>query len=146
MIIDALLLLDDAHAYTATAVCTNSIDLGNPTVKNSIGAGEPMAISVQVDVAADHTTGDETYQLDLLQSANADLSSPDVLLSRVLLFSQLTAGAIVTLPIPSKAVTKRYIGYRLTAGGTTPTVTLTAQLQPHAMIDEEIIYAKGYNV
>ena len=79
MFIDALLLVSDAQAITADAVSTNTIDLGNPTVKNRIGSGEPMAFAVQIDVAADFTTTDETYAIEVISSAAANLGTPTVL-------------------------------------------------------------------
>ena len=59
MILDSLLKFSDAQALTATADSTNVIDLSND---RDIGIGEPMALVVTVGVAADFTTGDETYQ------------------------------------------------------------------------------------
>ena len=148
MILDALLLLSDAQAVTATAFSTNTIDLGNPTVKNAIGSGEPLVVSFQVDVAADHTTGDETYEFEVVQSANANLSSPDVIgrLAIVATDPRLLAGGKFAVEVPSGYPTKRYLGAQYVTGGTTPTVTVTASLQPRKFIDEQTIYPKGYSI
>ena len=133
MFIDALLLLADAQAFTATAVSTNTIDLGDVTPKRDIGTGEPMELVAAVDVAGDRTTGDETYLLEFLQSANANLSSPDVLVDSAFTLAELVVGEIKRLPIPPGSITKRYIGARLTLAGTTPTITVTLFVQPSAM-------------
>lgn len=146
MFLDSLMLLDDAHAYSATAFSTNTIDLGNVTPKRDIGIGEGLEIVSTVDVAADSTTGNETYQFDFVQSANADLTSPDVLASRIITAANLTAGKVVHLPVPADAITKRYIGLQMTLGGTTPTITLTSFLQPQSMTDARKDYAKGYTI
>lgn len=143
---DLQLTLSDAQAVTADAVSTNTIDLGNPTVKNEIGAGEPVSVVVTVDVGADFTTGDETYAFQLIQSANANLSSPDVLEVRTLTAAQLVAATQVVIPIPIGAVTKRYLGLNYDVGGTTPTMTITAFVQPNSMIQQHKVYAKGYTV
>ena len=146
MILDAQNLLSDAQALTATAVSTNTIDLGNVTPKRGIGAGEPMTLMFQVDVAADHTSGNETYQFDLIQSANADLSSADTLESRVISYADLTAGAIHYVPVPPGSITKRYIGANYTLGGTTPTITVTCALMPQKDVDSLQTYARGYTI
>lgn len=134
MYIDALLLLSDAQAYSATAFSTNTVDLGTSVVARDLGNGEPMSLVYQVDVSADITTGDETYRLDLVQSANANLSSPDVLESRTIAAANLTLGTIGSVPIPIGAITKRYVGLQLTLGGTTPTITLTAWFGPTKLV------------
>lgn len=146
MKIDAQLLLSDAQAVTADAVSTNTIDCGNSTIKNDIGAGVSMAVAVQVDVAADSTTGDETYSFELIQSANANLTSADVLVARTIAAASLTAGSIHIIGIPPKSVTKRYIGLNYNVGGTTPTITCTAWVGPQNDIDAVTTYAKGYTI
>lgn len=143
MIFDVLNQVSDAQSLTATALSDKSIDLGNVTVKRRVGTGEPMTWAVQVDVAADHTTGNETYQVDVVQSDNADLSSADVLESQVISYADLTAGAVRYIDMPVKTPTKRYIGLQYTLGGTTPTITVTAFLQPRNMIEARNDYAIG---
>lgn len=133
MFIDALLLLSDAQALTATAFSTNTIDLSSVTPKRDIAVGEEMAIVLTVDVAADFTTGDETYTFQFVQSANANLSSPDILAQWAILASALTAGASFVLNLPEGRITKQYIGMQYTLAGTTPTVTVTCALQPASM-------------
>jgi hypothetical protein len=151
MFVDALLLVSDAQAITADAVSTNTIDLGNPTVKNRIGTGEPVAFGLQVDVAADFTTGDETYAVEIISSASANLSTPTVLARYVFVAAAgggaLAAGKKYVLPVPPGMPSQRYIGLNYDVGGTTPSVTVTAFLSMQAMIDPEwTVYAKGYNV
>lgn len=148
MILDALLLLSDAQALTATAFSTNTIDLSNVTPKRDIAVGEPMAIMLTVDVAADFTTGDETYIVQFVQSANANLSSPDVLAQWAILASALTVGASFVLPLPENRITKQYIGLQYTLAGTTPTVTVTASLQPMSMasVAKPQSYADAINI
>lgn len=148
MILDSLLTLSDAQALTATAFSTNTIDLGATTPARDVAVGEPLSIVVTVDVAADATTGDETYQFDFVQSSNANLSSPDVLESVVVARGTLVAGYSFTIPLPSGRITKRYIGLQYTLGGTTPLITVTTELQPREMasLAKPITYAKGYTI
>lgn len=146
MYLDKELLLCDAQAFDPDAASSNTIDLGNVTPKIDLGTGEPMVLCIQVDVAADHTTGNETFNFQLIQSANADLSSPDNLISRTIDYSLLTAGSKHYIPIPPGAITKRYIGLYFDGGGTTPTITLTAWISAQSMIDKQPTYAKGYTI
>jgi hypothetical protein len=146
MILDALLVVSDAQAVTVDAVSTNTIDLGTSSPAREIGSGEPMAMLITVDVAADFTTGDETYAFELIQSAAANLSSPTVLNRRVLTAAQLALGAIFAIPLPPGTPTARYLGMNYDTGGTTPTMTVTAALVPQRFIDMIKAYAKNYVV
>lgn len=148
MLIDALLTLSDAQALTATAFSTNTIDLGSVTPKRDIFVGEGLEVVITVDVAADATTGDETYIFQFVQSANANLSSPDVLSQEQVARGTLVAGFSFTLPVGQGLLTKQYIGLQYTLGGTTPLITVTAQLQPRKMssLAKPQTYAKGYTI
>lgn len=146
MILDALLMVSDAQAVTADAVSTNTIDLGASSPSREIGSGEPMAMLVTVDVAADFTTGDETYAFELIQSAAANLSSATVLNHRVLTAAQLALGAIFAIPLPPGTPSQRYLGMNYDVGGTTPTMTVTAALVPQRFIDMIKNYARNYVV
>lgn len=145
MYVDNLGLVSDAQAVTATAFSTNTIDLGATSPAREIGTGEAVGFGIAVDVAADITTGNETYLIEVVQSANADLSSPDVINSRTITAAQLAAGSLHWLAVPVGFPQKRYLGLRYTTGGTTPTVTLTAWLTSQAMFSiHQRYYAKGY--
>jgi Bbp16 len=148
MIVDALLLLSDAQAVSATGFSTNTIDLSLPTVARDIAVGESMEVNFQVDVAADTASGDETYTFQFVQSANANLSSPDVLAQTAIARATLVAGFTFTLPLPENVINKRYIGVQYTLGGTTPSITVTAMLQPQSMssLAKPQTYAKGYTI
>jgi hypothetical protein len=128
MIIDALLLLSDAQALTATAYSTNTIDLGAVTPKREVGIGEPLALAITVDVAADVANADETYAFAFVQSANANLSSDDDLAYLAIARATLVAGYKFALAIPAGLITKQYIGAQYTLGGTTPSITVTASI------------------
>ena len=147
MFVDALLLVSDAQAITVTAVSTNTIDLGAGTIARRIGSGEAMGFAVQIDVAGDRTTLDETYQIDIISSADPALGTPTVLASFLLASTDLTIGKKFALPLPKGRPAQRYIGLRYTVAGTTPTITVTAALMPMSMIDaENTMYAKGYSI
>lgn len=147
MILDAQALLSDAQALTGTALSTNTYDLG--AAGNDVGIGEPLCAVVTVDVAADATTGDETYRFSVIQSANANLSSSDELLTTNVTFvtrAFLSAGRKLILPIPPGLLTKRFIGLNYTLGGTTPLITVTAAILPMSMVQNEKAYADGFTI
>ena len=140
MWVDALLLLSDAQAITADAVSTNTIDLGG--TNKMIGDGEPLAVQFTIDVGADFTTGDETYIFQIIQSAAANLSSPDVLATRTVSAASLglAAGVKTSVGMPMGTPTKRYIGANYDVGGTTPTITVTAFLGPAKFVERMAYY------
>lgn len=149
MIMDVHTLLSDSQAFSATAVSTNAMDMGSNTPKNDVGSGEPLAAVFTVEVAADTASADETYQFQVIQSANANLSSQDVLIqtdTTYLTRATFVAGYQLVLPIPPDLVTKQYLGIRLVLGGTTPSITLSASILPLKAVKSGRIYAKGYTI
>lgn len=143
MYMDRLGLLSDAQALTASALSTNVLDFTNVTPKRQVGAGQRLWVVFTVGVAADITTGDETYQLDLYTSAAADMSSPVVLESRVLTAANLAAGTLHAMAIPQGRMLE-FFSTHYTLGGTTPTVTLTAWVTDEEP-PEHSVYASGVN-
>jgi hypothetical protein len=145
MYVDAFTLVSDSQAVTATAFSTNTIDLSNVTPKRDIEVGEALGFAVCVEVAADFTTGDETYTVEVVQSDNANLSSPDVIGSRLLSAAERAVGSLIFVALG--AVTKRYIGLRYTVAGTTPTVTVSAWLTSRELFSKQTTYyARNYAV
>lgn len=144
MFLDALTLLSDAQAVTTDAVSTNTYDSG--AAGNEIGRGEPLAVVITVDVAADFTTGDETYTFEVIQSAAAALTSPDILIQRAILAAALTAGSIHVIPIPPGAKTKRYLGMNYNTGGTSPTITVTTAILPLSNVQQHAVYPDNITI
>lgn len=144
MFLDALLLVSDAQAVTATANSTNVIDLGASIPKRQVGESD-LGFGVAIDVGGDFTTGNETYAVSVVQSANADLSAPDVLATVTRTATQLAAGALLFVDLPKGNPTKRYVGLVYTVGGTTPTITITAWLTHRDLFSVvHTNYAHGY--
>jgi hypothetical protein len=136
-------LLDDAHAYTASAVSTNTYD--TLTATNDIGVGEELAVEVSVDVAADFTTGDETYTFNVISSASANLGTPTVLNSRTIARGARWWPAQVLHGHPERedAALSRL---SLTMGGTTPLITITANVKAVSMTETLKYYPKNYTI
>jgi len=145
MYVDAFTLVSDSQAVTADAVSTHTIDLSNVTPKRDVSVGEEIGFAVAIEVAADFTTTDETYVIQAIQSANANLTSPDVIGQVTLSAAQRAAGSLVFVPLSD--VTKRYLGLNFDVGGTTPTVTVSAWLTSRKLFSKtHTYYARAYAV
>lgn len=141
MYLDKLGLFSDAQALTASAQATNVLDLTAPSVKRQIGAGKTLWVIFSIGVAADITTGDETYQFDLYTSAAANMSSPVNLGSRVIPAASLPAGALIAMAVPQDSMLE-YFSPHYTLGGTTPSVTVTSWITDEQP-PEHSVYASG---
>jgi hypothetical protein len=157
MILDGQLQFSDDQALSVTGgVGTNVIDL---SVDRSIGNGEPMAVVFSIAVAADQTTGDEDYTFEVEYASDAAQTTGRQLIGRRVYESGtptapaqdadlLVVGYKVIIPIPPTKLSEseRYLGVRYVLAGTTPTVTVSAYLQPQSMIDATDDYATGYSI
>src|SRR4051812_6963169 len=114
MMLDSLLQLDNAHAYTATAVSTNVWDtfpIQNTT--RDLGAGEPLMLSILVTTTV---LSNVSSVFSLESSANTSLTSATVhWTSSAIPLASLTAGYWVArgLVLPTGAY-QRYLGLRMT--------------------------------
>ena len=145
MYIDIENRLCNAQAFTADANSTNAFD--NSAAAIDFGSGEEMCVGCAVTTAADFTTGNETYQFNFNQSTSDQGTSPDILVSMVILATTLVAGYLFALPIPPGVVTKRYLFLAYDGGGTTPTISLTAWITRRRMFEvQKRNYASGFTI
>jgi hypothetical protein len=112
-----------------------------------------------VDVAADQTTGDEDYTFEVEYASNAAQTTGRQLIGRRVFESGtptapaqdadlLVAGFRFYIPIPPTRLSEseRYLGIRYDVTGTTPTITVTAFLQPLAMVESFDQYPDGFTI
>lgn len=146
MFLDAQTLLWDAAALTVDAASTNTYDTG--AAGNDISVGEGLVMVLQVDVAAT-VVGTEAYKFQVIQSANSNLSSPDILVEVPFTTTQaatlLAAGKIIVVPIPAGSITKRYIGGYFD-GSNTPTITVTAWITTARAVQNNKLYADALTI
>jgi len=154
--IDNFLKLSDAQALTTSVVSTNIIDLEDI---RSVGSGEPMALVVTVTTAADQTTGDEDYTFDLRIDSNTDMTTASQVLGRRIFESGtptapaqnadlLVAGYqfVIVVPPISDDEDMRYMGLFAILAGTSPTISIDADVRPLSMVDQSNLYANGYDI
>ena len=143
MIIDAqqLFTASTGQALTATADSTNIIDLLSD---RDIGVGEPMAVVLDTVVAADFTSGNETYQIDVETDDNSGFASATGIARRIPAAALLPLGGRMVIPLPND--NERYLRLNFTLGGTTPTWTVVAHLQPMSMIQNERYYPDALTI
>jgi len=142
MILDSFLQFSDAQALTATAASTNVVDLGGD---NNVGIGEPMVVAINLTVAADDTTGDETYSV-ALQTDDNDAFSSATELGTATITRGDAAGSKYYISVPPTESAERYLRLNFTLGGTTPTVTLDAHLIPQSHVQNDVYYADGFTI
>lgn len=156
MILDAQNQFSDSQAVTTDAVGTNVIDL---TQDRSVGNGEPMCVMFTVIVTADQGSGDEDYTFDVEYASNAAQSTGRQLIGRRVFESGsptapaqdadlLVAGFSFFIPIPPTKLSEseQFLGIRYDTLGNTPTITMTAFLQPMSMVDATNDYVDGFDI
>lgn len=144
--VDSQLLLSDAQAVTTDAASTNIIDLG--VAGRNIGAGEPLAVVVTVDVAADHTTGDEAYAVEVQVDDDSAFGSTTIITSYTIPQTTVKGDVhVIPIPITSTNSDNRYLRVNYNTGGTTPTITVTTFLTALSAAPQKYVpYAKGYTI
>lgn len=117
MIIDKSLQVSTDQAFTATAASTDLVDLG---VARDIAAGAPMWCIAICKVAMGGTS--PTATLSVETDDNSSRSSVTTLATSKA-FAAMAAGEKIVLPLPAGVAYERYLGAKLTLGGTSPTGT-----------------------
>ena len=115
MIMDRQIAPSTAQAVTVTAFSTDVIDLA--VANRDLGRSEPLRAISTVDTAFT-AAGAGTLLVELVESANADLSSPTVLFAAnggtPFALAALVPGGNRLMDIKIPTTTKRYLGFRYT--------------------------------
>jgi hypothetical protein len=151
MITDALLTVSGANtpgsaisgqAITADAYSTDTIDL---STARDIGEGHPLYMVFTIIAAFNTLT---SLDLQVVASANANLSSHVVLAQTNVLLAGLTAGRqyVVTIPPQIASLGLRYLGARYDVNGTSPTTGSVLTQIVVDIQDGRKFYASGFSV
>jgi hypothetical protein len=140
---DKLQYFAESLAITATGDATNVIDL---LAAGQLGTGTPLQVVIQVGVAADFTSANETYAFSVTTDDNAALSSDTTVVSKTILATALTANSLHVIDIPENVDTERYLGLVATLGGTTPSITYSAWLAEKGSVPTLKSYPNNYEV
>lgn len=112
MVIDSLLQVSNNQTVTGgtTTVSTNTVDVG--TIDRALGTGRPLYLNVTI-ISIAGGDGSDVFRVDLVSSANADLSSDQILASTRTItgVANLSVGQKFSIPLPpSFNVGDRYLG------------------------------------
>jgi hypothetical protein len=134
-------ILGSSQALTASGATTDVIDFGGDFDKGP--GGEVKGLMFVVEVAADFTTGNETYAFTLETDDNTGFSSATTLASSGTINGNLlTAGSKVFVPLLN--TNERYIRGYATLGGTTPAITISTYFcSASEALTGGVIYASG---
>lgn len=136
MYIDSRLEFADNQSITASAACTNLVDLGAAEDK---GVGRPLYVVITLDAAPESDSADETYTVAIETDDNEAFSSA-LELVRVTIPRGSAQGDQFVLGFPQKN-TERYVRLYATIGGTIGGTGLT--LSAH-LTDQEPRGWKAY--
>lgn len=151
MITDVLLTVSGSNtpgsaisgqAITGDAVSTDTIDLGTA---RDIGEGQQLYMVFTVVTTFDNLT---SLDLEVISSANENLSSHTVLAETNVLLAGLTAGKqyVVAIPPQIASLGQRYLGARYDVNGTNPTAgSILAEVVMNIQ-DGRKFYASGFSV
>ena len=130
------------QAITADAYSTNTINLGTA---RDIGEGENLYMVFTVIETFNTLT---SLDLEVVISANANLSSHSVLAETNVLLAGLTAGKqyVVALPPQIASLGLQYLGARYDVNGTNPTQGSILAEIVHGIQDGKKFYASGFSV
>jgi len=144
MYLDKELQLSASQAVTADALSTDVLDLA--VAARALGNGEPLAILVNVEVAADFTTGDETYEFKIQTDDASNFPSATDVAAYTKTAAQLAAGTNHILPLPAGISFERYLALYFNVGGTSPSVTVSAWLIRQADAEKYKAYANASRI
>lgn len=144
MILDNDLVVSDAQAFSTDAGSTNVLDL--KVTGRKLGAGEAFDLVLFVDVAADATTGDETYEFEIQTDDDVAFGSATELQAVAISRTVLTLNSVHVLPLSPLWTFERYLRVRFDGGGTTPTITATIAVMPRDTLRKFTTYANAYTV
>lgn len=158
MILDALLRVATSQTFNgASEVSADSVDLAsfqpavsptNPlTPSRRVGTGEPLCAVFFVETAAAGAgASSSVWRLQVIESAAATLTTPNVLQERDFNELELTAGSVIVVDIPVGQPTLRYLGVNVDLPASSGTIVMSVFIGPRSFVDSWLAYRRGYVV
>lgn len=137
MYLDGKLQFSDSQALTGTSLvrATDCVDVS--AARTAHGVGEPLALVVISEAAMGGTS--PTITIALRTDDNASMSSATTMLTTAAIAgASFGVGAKIVIPLAN--TNERYLEPAYTMGGTSPTATVSAYLQPLSMIQNNANY------
>lgn len=143
MLVDAQLELSDSQAVTASAVSTNSIDLGLAGL--DVGAGKPLYFVIGCTVAMTDAGSDSTVTVTIVDDDNGALSSAATLQTIGTFAATSAAGTRLYGVLYPDVINQQYLGVNYAvANGNLTTGSFDAFVTTD--IDQFVAYANGYTI
>lgn len=143
MLLDAQLQYSDLQALTgpASTASTNVIDHGSA---RALGIGEGLTVVVTVDVALAGTT--PTLQIAIETDSVVGFGSKTTVATSAAYGPTIAIGTRYAMTLPPDRSVKRFTRLFYTTTGTTPTITVTAELVPLKDVQAENVFAGAFTV
>lgn len=143
MILDELNMLSNAQAITATAVSTNSIDLGAADI--DLGSGENLYVHLNVDTAFTDSGSDSTVTVTLHTDDDPALGSGTDVQTLGTFAALSAAGTKIIARIQPNLTLLRYVGVKYTlANGNLTTGAISAYVAKD--VDTSKAYADNITI
>lgn len=143
MIEDVGNLYSDGQNLTSTGASTNVLD--HKVAIRNLGIGRPLALVITVQ-AIDASSADETYVAQLQTDDSAGFGSPTSWEPSITIPRASAVGTKFVRAITPDALSERYSRVNFTLGGTTPSITIVAELKPMDAIQEDAYYTDALTI
>jgi hypothetical protein len=134
--------LSSNQAFTGAATATTN-SYQKQSAAQDISIGREMCLLIMPTVNAG---AGSTVTIDAIQSAAADLSSPDVLASVSIIAANFVLGKRIVVPFPQGSMSKQFLGGRVTITGGTTTASCDVYLVPQDEVPVYKSFPKVVNV
>jgi hypothetical protein len=125
-------MIDKLNTFCTAMALTDSDELFTDVIDlkaaGLLGTGKPLQVVINVDVAADATTGNETYVFNVITDDVATCDSGTTIATKTILAAALAVNTLHVIDIPEGVATLQYLGVKFDGGGTSPLITVTAWL------------------
>lgn len=132
-----------AEVVAASGASQDVVDHG---ADRNLGIGEPMVVVITLDEEPKESDGNETYAAKLQTDEDASFGSATDVGESITILRTAAAGTRYVIPVPPDTKMERVSRLYYTLGGTNPSMTVTARMMPQRLIQNNVVYPKGYTI